>query len=152
MDYIRWLWSDPETMEAVGGPVLYTDIQADRWFEYMIDPGRPTQCYRLILSESSEAVGEVSFHDLDLDDRTAMFNLKIAHSSRGKGYGREAMILFLHQYFNKMGGEVMLDDLAPDNDRGQEVLLRFGFEHDPSKEEVYRVRMTKEEFNNLYRV
>lgn len=152
MQYIRWLWSDPETMEAVGGPVILTDDQADRWYESMIAPGRPTECYRLILDDDGKPVGEVSFHHLDRDTMKAMFNLKIAHPERGKGYGHTAMMVFLDEFFNVLGGREMLDDLAPDNLRGQEVLHRFGFERELSNDDLYKVRMTKEGFNKLYRV
>jgi len=152
MAYIRWLWSDPETMEPVGGPVILSDDQAQRWYETMIDPGRPTDCYRLILNEAGNPIGEVSFHQLDPGTMTAKFNIKIANSERGKGYGLEAMLLFLDYFFNELGGKIMVDDIALDNYRGQETLLRFGFERDPGNEEVYKVRMTKEEINYLYRV
>ena len=93
--YIRWLWSDPETMEAVGGPHVLTEDQAERWYESMIDPGRPMEYYRLIFDGDGKSVGEVSFHDLDRDTMKAMFNLKIAPPEHGKGYGRTAMLLFL---------------------------------------------------------
>ena len=118
MEYIRWLWSDPETMEPVGGPVLLSEEEAKHWFEYMIDSGRPTECYRLIFNEDGNPVGEVSFHNLDSDTMTAMFNLKIASEERGKGYGREAMEIFLDHFFNDLGGRVMLDDIATENLRG----------------------------------
>jgi RimJ/RimL family protein N-acetyltransferase len=150
MQYIRWLWSDPETMEPVGGPVLLSEEQAQRWFEYMIDPGRPTECYRLIINEAGKPIGEVSFHDLDPDAMTAMFNLKIASEDRCKGYGVEAMLFFLDNFFNKLGGKVMLDNFAPDNLRGQEVLLRFGFQRDPTVESGLMFLMTRDQFNRRY--
>jgi len=152
MEYIRWLWSDPETMEAVGGPVLLTDEEADRWYAYMVDPGRPTECYRLILNEEGDPIGEVSFHKLNLDNIAAMFNLKIVHSERGKGYGWEAMLLFLDYFFNELGGCKMVDEIALDNLRGQQVLLRFGFVHDPRQKENFCVSITREQFNSINRL
>jgi len=152
MGYIRWLWSDPETMEALGGPVLLTDEEADRWYAYMVDPGRPTECYRLILNEEGDPIGEVSLHQLDLKTKVAMFNLKIVHSERGKGYGREAMLLFLDYFFNELGGCKMLDELALNNLRGQQVLLRFGFVHDPRPKENFCVSITREQFNSINRL
>jgi RimJ/RimL family protein N-acetyltransferase len=139
-------------MKPVGGPVLLSDDQAKRWFKHMIDPGRPTERYRLILDDHGDPVGEISFHHLDPNTMTAMFNLKIAHSERGKGYGREAMLIFLNQFFNELGGKEMLDDIAPDNQRGQELLLRFGFERDRSAESGFMIRMTRDQFNRLYKL
>ncbi len=150
MQFIRWLWSDAETMNPVGGPIQLTDNQAQRWFAEMIDPGSPTDCYRLISNEEERLVGEISFHRLELDSMTAELNIKVASSERGKGYAREAMLLFLDYFFNEFGGRLLTDDVALGNAAGQQTLLRLGFEHDPKKEQVYRVCMTHERYNELY--
>ena len=81
---------------------------------------------------------------------TAELNIKIASTERGKGYAREALFLFLDYFFNHFGGRVLIDDIALDNYAGQRALLRFGFEHIPSEKEVFRLRMTREQYNNLY--
>jgi len=150
MGYVRWLWSDPETMAPVGGPVLLTEQQFERWYAAMVDPGRPANCYCLILDQRGRPVGEISFHHLDPTTMTARFNLKIAHPERGQGYAREAMRLFLDFFFNHFGGRLLLDDVALDNRAGQQALLRFGFEHDPSREDVFLLRLTREQFNEHY--
>ena len=151
MEYIRWLWGDEETMEPVGGPIQLTDEQALEWFQRVVDPGSPTGLYQLIFNEDQRPVGEVSFHHFDPKTKTAMFNLKIAKAERGKGYARAAMRAFLNAYFTAFGGHIMLDDVALDNLLGQEVLLQFGFVHDPSVENVYRMQMTRDRYNYLYR-
>lgn len=150
MPFIRWLWSDLETMKPVGGPIHLTDEQARLWFARMIEPGRPTDCYRLIFNEKNEPVGEISFHRLDPARMTAELNVKIASTMRGKGYARKAMLLFLDFFFNRFGGQVLTDDIAPDNHRGQQVLLQFGFEHDPGIDYVFRVTMTRGRYHRLY--
>lgn len=151
MQFIRWLWSDPETMKPVGGPVHLTDDRARRWFAQKIDPGSPTDCYRLICVEENRPVGEISFHRLDLNSMAAEFNIKLAGTERGKGYAREAMLLFLDDFFNRFGGRMMMDDVAVDNYAGQQALLRFGFDRDPGVEKVFRLRMTRDQYNDLYR-
>jgi RimJ/RimL family protein N-acetyltransferase len=148
MPFICWLWSDPETMQPVGGPIHLTDDQAQRWFARMIDPGSPTDCYRLIFCQE-RPIGEISFHRLDAESMTAGLNVKIASTERGKGYAREAMLQFLDYFFNHFGGRVLIDDVALDNHVGQQALLRFGFEHEPSAERVFRLRMTRERYNDL---
>ena len=137
-------------MEPVGGPIQLTDDQALEWFQRVVDPGSPTALYRLIFSEEQRPVGEVSFHHFDPETKTAMFNLKIACPERGKGYARATMSIFLNSFFNERGGHIMLDDVALDNLRGQEVLLQFGFVHDPSVESVYRMQMMRDRYNYLY--
>ena len=150
MQYIRWLWGNEETMQPVGGPVHLTDEQALEWFQRLVDPGNMTDRYMLISNEDQHWVGEISFHHFEPKTGTAMFNLKIAASDRGKGYARTAMRIFLNTFFNELDGRIMLDDIALGNMRGQEVLLRFGFRHDPIKKDIFRTTITKEQFNRLY--
>ena len=150
MSFIRRLWADPETMKPVGGPIHLTDDQARGWFARIVDPGSRTDCYRLIINEEGQPIGEISFHRLDAETMTAEFNVKIVGQERGKGYGRQAMARFLNHFFNDFGGRMMVDDVGLDNHRGQEVLLKFGFEHDPRVEEVFRLRMTREQYDSLY--
>ncbi len=150
MQFIRWLWSDPETMEPVGGPIQLSEEEARRWFEEKIDPGSQRDCYQLILDQENHPVGEISYHHLDPESMTASFNVKIAHAERGKGYAREAMQLFLDEFFNQFGGRALVDDVALDNIAGQQALLQFGFEHDSSVGGVFRLRMTRERFHSLH--
>jgi phosphoribosylformimino-5-aminoimidazole carboxamide ribotide isomerase len=150
MDFIRQLWGDEATMRPVGGPVLLDDEQARRWHALMVNPGRPTDCFCLIFA-GDEPVGEVSFHRLERATMTADFNIKMLAARRGCGLGRAAMRLLLDYFFNTLGGQVMLDDLALDNPVGQRALLRFGFERDVSVTDVFRLRLTRERFNALHR-
>lgn len=149
--FIRLMWSDEETMRPVGGPVLLTDEQAREWFARKIDPGNPSDCYRLIEGREGHPVGEISYRDLDPEAKTAFFNIKIMHTERGKGYAKEAMRVFLDAFFHQHGGRALVDDVALDNVAGQEILLLFGFEHDPSVSDVFRARLTRERFNALRR-
>jgi RimJ/RimL family protein N-acetyltransferase len=159
MPLIRQLWNDPDTMAPVGGPILLTDEQAEQWFKRMIQPGSPTDYYCLIFVECDRAmpihqayrpVGEISYHNLDTNTMTADFNLKIARSERGKGYAPAAMQLFFDNFFNQRGGKILVDDVALENHRGQQVLLKFGFTHDASRSNVFRLTLTREQFNHLY--
>ncbi len=147
---IRRLWADPETMASVGGPVLLTDQKAKAWFKKMIDPGNPADCYRLIMNDQEQPVGEVSWHRLNPETMTAEFNLKVLCSQRGKGYGTKAMHLILNDFFGSFGGQVMLDGLALDNQNGQQTLLKFGFEHDASVNDVFMLYMTRQRYHKLY--
>lgn len=53
-------------------------------------------------------------------------------------------------FFNRSGGRILVDDVASGNYAGQQALLRFGFEHDPSAEDVFKLRMTRERYNHLH--
>jgi RimJ/RimL family protein N-acetyltransferase len=151
MSYIRWLWSDPSTMAPVGGPVHLSDTEAHRWFERMIHPGDPSNCYYLIQNENDQPIGEISYHHFDHQTRRARFNVKIAYNQRGNGYAHQAMRLFLDEFFNQRGGREIVDDVALNNVGGQRALLKFGFVHDHSVKDVYLLRLSRETFNRLYR-
>jgi len=150
MIYIRKLWSDPETMAPVGGTIILTDEQAQRWFERMVAPGNPRDYYRLICVNENQPVGEISFHRWKPDIKAADFNIKIHHKNRGQGYARKAMISFFKYYFNEFGGSILNDGIGKDNILGQRALSGFGFEHDPSVKDVYMLFLTSERFNTLY--
>jgi RimJ/RimL family protein N-acetyltransferase len=150
MAFIRQLWNDPDTMTAVGGPILLTDEQAEQWFKRLLQPGRPTDHYCLIFNESCQPIGEISYHRLNFSTMIADFNIKIASSERGHGYAPEAMGLFLDNFFNQRGGKMLVDDVALENYRGQQVFLKFGFTHDASRSDVFRLTLTHEQFNHLY--
>jgi RimJ/RimL family protein N-acetyltransferase len=150
LPFIRWLWGDPETMDAVGGPVELTEEQAVRWFAAMVDPGSPTDRYRLIFDAADRPVGEISFHRLQPDTMTAELNVKIASPYRRRGYARRAMLQFLDDFFHDAGGRVLVDDVAPENVAGQQALLSFGFDRDVGEQGVVRLRMTRETYDALY--
>jgi RimJ/RimL family protein N-acetyltransferase len=150
MPFIRWLWGDPATMDPVGGQIHLTNEQAQHWFERMTNPRNQRDCYRLIVAEGNRRVGEISYHRWDPDTKSATFNLKVADRERGRGYAKAAMLLFLDDFFNRLGGRVLVDDVALENSAGQQALVRFGFEHDPSVKEVFLACMTWERFNCLY--
>ncbi len=150
MKFIRWLWSDPETMSPVGNAFDLTDQEAHEWFLRSINPGSAEDCYLLIFTKQGQPVGEISFHHLHRPSMTADLNLKIAHKERRKGYAKEAILLFLNYFFNGLKGRVLVDYVALDNIAGQQTLFSFGFEHDPKVKDVFRLLMTRERYNTLY--
>lgn len=148
--YIRKLWADPDTMKEVGGPIVMDEKRARRWFEKMLDPGSPGDRYFLIVNRDNLPVGEASFNRFDPGTKTAELNLKIEACHRFKGYGPEAVRLILEYFFGSFGGQVMADPIAPDNIQGRKALMSFGFEHDPSRTDVFMLRMTKQMFHSRY--
>jgi RimJ/RimL family protein N-acetyltransferase len=151
LDHLRKLWADPDTMQAVGGPLMVDEAKALRWYAQMVDPGSETDRYFLIVDQDTNApVGEASFHRYDPTTKTAELNIKIEAGKRYRGHGPEALRLLLGYFFGAFGGEVMLDPIALENRNGQQAISRFGFEHDPSRTDVYLLRMTKQRFHSLY--
>lgn len=116
------------------------------WFEKMVDPGSDKDRYFLIVNWENIPVGEASFHRFDPSTKTAEFNIKIEARHRYKSYGPEAVRLILKYFFSEFGGEMMIALVALENTTGQRALLSVGFEHDPSRTDVFMARMTKQRF------
>ena len=141
--FIRRLWGDRDTMAPVGGPIDLPDAKAKDWFARMIEPGSLSNCYFLIFTDSDLPVGEISFHNWNPDQRSAHLNVKILASCRGHGYAKDALRRFLKFFFLRVGGQLMIDDVAPDNHAGQQLLRSIGFEEGDTVSQACRLMMTK---------
>lgn len=150
LSFIRRLWSDPETMEPVGGPIELCDADAPDWFARMVDPGSTKDCYCLIFDKDDTPVGEISFHEWNPQDRTAKLNLKVQAFHRRRGYAKDALRAFLGYFFDRLGGESITDDIALPNAAGRHLLASVGFQEDTDVSHVHRMRMTREVFAALY--
>jgi hypothetical protein len=59
------------------------------------------------------------------------------------------MALFLEDFFTRVQGQALVDDVALDNLAGQRLLLAVGFEHDPRPPNVYRLVMTRDQYSHI---
>lgn len=150
LKYIRCLWGDPETMAPVGGPVVLDDQQARAWFARMVSPGSPGDCYRLIIDQAGDPVGEISFHRFDPETRTADLNIKIAARYRGNGYAKSALRQFLDFFFSEFGGLLMQDQVAKTNPIGKKFLVDFGFREIGSSAEVDLLGLSRNRYTERY--
>jgi RimJ/RimL family protein N-acetyltransferase len=150
LQYLRRLWANPVTMKDVGGPIEIDQERALRWHAKTVAPGSDADRCFLICGKDGEPVGEIGFHRYDPATRTAELNIKIEASKRYQGYGPEALWLLLGYFFGAFGGEVMLDPVKLENRNGQRAIARFGFEHDPTRTDVFQLRMTKQRFYSIY--
>ncbi len=136
-------------MEAVGGPLEWPLEHFERWYRRMVEPGRSTDLYCLIVSRLDQmSVGEISFHGFD--GSIARLNIKVVASRRGRGFGESALQTFLRYFFGQVRGAELLDDVALGNTAGQGLLLRCGFLHDTTRQDVYLLRMTWQRFSELH--
>jgi RimJ/RimL family protein N-acetyltransferase len=149
LPWIQGLWADADSMEAVGGPLEWPVERFERWYRKMVEPGRSTDLYCLIMSRIDQMpVGEISFHGFD--GSTAALNIKVVASHRGRGFGESALQPFLRYFFEQVGGAELIDDVALGNTAGQRLLLRCGFLHDTTRQDVYLLRMTRQRFGELH--
>lgn len=144
LPFIRSIWEDEATMEAVGGTHAFPDDRAELWFRRMIDPGAPTDRYFLIETADGRPVGEISFHRRDLERDTADLNVKVLARERRRGYGHAAMEAFLAWYFDELGAREIVDRLRIGNEGGLRLMTSTGFVHDPSVEGVHMMRLDRD--------
>ena len=150
LPFIHSLWTDPETMEAVGGIVDYSEDKMRDWIRRLVDPDGRKDCYFLILNENAKPIGEICFHHFDSENRTARLNIKVHAKQRGHGYGKDALVTFLAFFFRKVGGRVMTDNVGIKNHLAQRLLLSSGFEIDESYSDVCMMVMTRDMYLALY--
>jgi len=145
LGFIRGMWADAETMEAVGGPVVLSAEEAGRWYARWIEPGSSDRAYWLVTCEG-RPVGEISFRCFDPAERVGMLNVKTAACERGRGYAREAVQVVLRYFFEELAGMQMHDDVGLDNAAGQSLILSEGFVRDRATRGVCRLLLTREQW------
>ena len=150
LSFIRALWADPETMAPAGGVHHLPETRAQTWFASMVDPGNSTNCYCLIFSQEDIPVGEISFHRWSQHERSAGLNIKVLATHRGNGYGKGALRTFLAWFFGQVGGRMMTDNVALDNQKGQQLLRSLGFEQDTDISDVCMLVKTKQMLTAKY--
>jgi RimJ/RimL family protein N-acetyltransferase len=146
LNFIDDLWTDAETMEAVGGVVCWSMEELENWYKRKIDPGGFSDCYFLIFKSDLIPIGEVSFHRWIPGRKAADLNIKIKANYRRKGYASEAMKLFLGYFFDTVGGNLLVDDLLYENINGRKLMESLNFKHDIEYTDAYRMIMSKENY------
>lgn len=149
LNYINWLWSDPNTMKEIGGPILLEPGMAAKWYEQMVFPGNGKDLYFLIFTKRGSPVGEVGFHRFDTEKKEAELNIKISAKNRGKGYGSEAVKLLLNIFFKEFHGEIISDPVALKNINGSKMLISLGFVQDKSISEHCLLYLSKKRYQLL---
>jgi len=127
MEWILDFWRDPETMADVGGIVDRDEQWGRDWYRRMVDPGDGTNCFFLLCLRDGPPIGEVSFHRWQPIRRTADLNIKIRANERGRGYGAEALGLFLQHYFQTIKAARLEDPILPGNAGARALLEKAGF-------------------------
>lgn len=141
---IQSIWSDEKTMEAVGGTVIYTNSQMNNWYECVV---LGSDVYFLIFSNKNECIGEVSMHRFNKDTGEGELNIKIMHEQRNKGYGMEALKLFIDFLGRETSAAFLIDNIRKNNREAAILLEKSGFEKISQNGEtaVYRKNIKNQE-------
>lgn len=109
------MMSDEQTMSynhAYGGIISFQKEDWGNWYDRWITNNNGKRFYRYI-KEQDSFVGEVAYH-FDEDRQIYIADVIIYAPYRGKGYGREGLLL-LCDIARKNGIKELYDDIALDN-------------------------------------
>ncbi len=144
---VKGIWEDPETMEDVGGIQPLSEERYTQWYQKMLVLDKDINKYFLILHEDThQCIGEISFHNYDKEEKKARLNVKIKSNYRNHGFGRQALDLLLHYYFNEFNGEIMEDRIDIKNQNGYRALQNYGFKEISRDKEEIVIEIRREEY------
>jgi len=121
---LLWEWAnDPEVRSASFSSQYISWNEHVAWFtRKMSDPN----CHLyLIMSENSEAIGQVRF-ELERPD-LAVVSISMAKDKRSRGYGTQALELALKQFNNLTDVRQVIAYVKPDNSRSIRTFEKAGF-------------------------
>ena len=95
-----------------------------RWFNWRNND--PSRRLYTIESEKHEVIGSLTLREID-GRQSARLGITLGADYVSKGYGTEALRVFLDYYFDKMGFEQMVLDVAGTNLRAQHCYQALGF-------------------------
>ncbi|MBK5250577.1 MAG: GNAT family N-acetyltransferase [Actinomycetales bacterium] len=90
------LWvgvNDPEGIRLTGTTATFTREQIDEWAARVAD--REGRFDWAMTADGEEMLGEIVLNEVDLDARSANLRVATLPARRGRGYGREAIMLVL---------------------------------------------------------
>lgn len=132
--FIKW-WNDGSLMESVGFPeglgITEEKVRGDFQKEIQErETGFPDHRRFVILDRWTEQpVGEISYGKMDYTKRSCRIGMKIGEiSAQGKGFGKDALHVFMDYLYERYGlWSIQLDTLA-DNQRALKLYQNMGFQ------------------------
>jgi len=130
-------------------PLRGTD-EYDEWFDWRSKD--PTRRLFTILDEGRQVIGSLTLREVK--DRSARLGITIGADFVSRGYGSEALHLFLDSYFGSMGFEQLKLDVAATNLRALRSYRALGFRevgqhYRPEDHPSYRELRTDPRYRHL---
>ena len=92
----------------------------------------------MIVKNDGFSIGELSFHNLDLTNKSCEIGIKICElSEQGKGYGEEALRGFINYLFRTYELHRIELDTLLENKRAQHLYQKVGFKVVGVKRDVW---------------
>lgn len=133
-------WATGELMQHVGFPKgIRTNIEKLRTeLEIQHEDSHALKKRFMILKNDGLPIGELSFHNLDLTNKSCEIGIKICElSEQGKGYGEEALRGFITYLFKTYDLHRIELDTLLENKRAQSLYQKVGFKVVGIKRDVW---------------
>lgn len=128
----KW-WSNGEVMQHVGFTNgVKTDIGGlkDNIKNQLNDMNkyRKSRMFIVLDKNTEERIGELVFHDLDLENKSCTIGIKICEVDyQGKGYGEDTLRTFLTYLFKEFNLHRIELDTLFENTRARNLYKKVGF-------------------------
>lgn len=133
--------NDPETEKMLGGSSF--PVSAEGQASWIAAQSGRTDILRCIIADRNtpeKGIGTVILSDIDSKNGTAQVHIKLAGSSRGGGYGTDALNTVVEYAFRHMRLHCVYAQVLSYNERSQKLFQKCGF----VKEGVLRARVFKD--------
>jgi len=123
--YTKWL-NDPEVGENLGNYSMLLTLDEERkWLEEFSSKNHN---YGMVLHDGDQLIGNIGFVEIDNISRTGIVGLFIGDKEhRNKGYGTEAIKLFLSYGFKTLNLHNIMLHVFSRNERGIACYKKVGF-------------------------
>jgi RimJ/RimL family protein N-acetyltransferase len=99
------------------------------WFANLVHDR--TRLYYAVQDEAATVIGRISLREIERRD-SARLGIGFGQAYVGRGYGSEALHLFLDYYFGQMGFKRLVLDVSAFNERAIRCYERLGFQYEGS--------------------
>lgn len=104
----------------------FTPEMHNQWLNTKVKSGEVVQY--IMIDEVGKSFGSVYYRDIDQESKSAEFGIFIGEEDHiAKGYGQEAMSLFVNFGFNTLGLKKIDLRVIESNDRAYHVYAKIGF-------------------------
>jgi len=121
------LWSDPEVMRLVGGPLGPEGVRMRLANEITQMEALGIQYWPIFLLKTGEHVGSVGLRPRVQDDRVFELGFHLRRAFWGKGYATEAAREVVEYAFETLAADALFAGHHPMNDRSRKVLEQLRF-------------------------
>ena len=133
-DYLAMINDKEHVGKYIGCMKIFTKEEELEWVRGKLSENAPV--YSMIEKETGDYIGNIEF--MDVHDGVGELGISIACGKQDRGFGSEAIPVFVEYGMNKLGLTRIFLKAYPDNARAIHVYEKCGFkEYDRTDEDVF---------------